>query len=210
MTQDKSRKQNILLIEQDASLRWLIARGLQHQGFHVIEASSPATVPTLDAQQLHLLILDVDDDVQSDWSQVEAAQTHPHFAALPTIVLSWEQSPGESLRENTHKITAICTQLVYQTKPFDARVLLENVERLLAVQATQEAAIAVQAEEMLLANYNTKTPPSIWPLVTAAGILLALMGFMLQIALTILGILIAVIGLLWWTLGSTSSQGYVV
>src|SRR5690349_395953 len=115
MTQDKSRTRNILLIERDASLRWLIACGLQHQGFHVIEASSPTTVPTLDAQQLHLLILDVDDDMQSDWSQLEAAQAHPHFASVPTIVLSWEQSSVEAFGYNSPKKTTTCTQLVYQT-----------------------------------------------------------------------------------------------
>lgn len=208
MVQDKSRTQNILLIEPNASLRWLISRGLQHQGFHVIEANSPATVPTLDAQQLHLLILDIDDDMQSDWSQVEAAQTHPHFAHVPTIVLSWEQSPCEAFQQYPSKSTTICTQIVHQSKPFDARALLENVERLLAEHALKEAAIAAHAEEILLASYTTKTPPSIWPLVTAAGILLALVGFMLQITLTILGILIVIIGLLWWTLGSKPSQGY--
>ncbi len=214
MAQDTSRVQNILIIEPDPSLRWLISRGLQHQGFHVIEASSPLTVPVLDAQQLHLLILDVDNDTQSDWSLLEAAQAHPHFANLPTIVLSWEQSSAEprqrqqAARVNTN--TKTYTQTIYQSKPFDARVLLENVEHLLAESAAQEAVVAARAEEILLAAYSAKTPPSIWPLITAAGILLALIGLMLQITFTVLGILIAVIGLLWWTLGSKPSQRYIM
>lgn len=210
MAQDRSKTRNILLIEPDASLRWLISLGLQHQGFHVIEASSPLTTPTLDAQQLHLLILDVDNDMQSDWSLVEAAQTHPYFADLPTIVLSWEHAPTEPLQQATRTNTLTCTQVVYQTKPFDARVLLENVEHLLEESAAKEAVVIAQAEEVLLAAYSAKTPPSIWPLITAAGVLLALIGLMLQITFTVLGILIAIIGLLWWTLGSKPSQGYSV
>ena len=48
--------------------------------------------------------------------------------------------------------------------------------------------------------------PSIWPLVTAAGLLLAFTGLMIQITITALGLLIVIVALLWWTLGSKSEQ----
>lgn len=198
----QGKTHTILLIEPDASLRRLIALGLQHQGFHVIEASSPLTVPTLDAQQIHLLILDIDHSTQSDWSLVEAAQSHPHFTDLPTVVLSWERPISGKLRH----VTATATQTVYQTKPFDARVLHTHIEQLLTARASREAAVAAHTEELLIAAYSAQTPPSIWPLVTAAGLLLAFVGILLQIAITIVGILIVIVGLLWWTLGSKNES----
>jgi CheY-like chemotaxis protein len=199
----------ILLIEPDTSLRWLIALGLQHQGFHVIEASSPLTVPTLDAQQIHLLILDIDNDTQSDWSLVEAAQSHPHFTDLPTIVLSWERPITGKLRPETISTLAAATdtQTLYQMKPFDARILYTHIEQLLTTRATKEALVAAHKEEMLVAAYSAQAPSSIWPIVTAAGLLLAFVGILLQITITILGILIVIVGLLWWTLGSKKDLG---
>lgn len=205
----QGKTHTILLIEPDTSLRWLIALGLQHQGFHVIEASSPLTVPTLDAQQIHLLILDIDNGTQSDWSLIEAALSHPHFTDLPTIVLSWERPIPDKPRHAAMASAvsaATVTQTVYQTKPFDARVLHTHIDQLLTARATKDAVIAARTEEMLIAAYSTQTPSSIWPLVTAAGLLLAFVGILLQITITILGILIVIVGLLWWTLGSKNDS----
>jgi len=80
----------VLLIEADTSLRRLIALGLEYRGMHVIEASSAGNLPTLGAKKPDLLILDVDGDRGSDWSLVEAAQTHPCLSTLPVVVLTWE------------------------------------------------------------------------------------------------------------------------
>jgi hypothetical protein len=88
------------------------------------------------------------------------------------------------------------------TKPFDARVLQATIEQLLAVRADKEAAAIAKAEEVLLASYSTQAAPSIWPIVTAAGVLLVFIGMMLQIAITVAGILIVMIALLLWTLGT--------
>lgn len=196
----QSKTYNILLIEPDASLRRIISLGLQNQGYHVIEANAPTTVPVLDAQQLHLLILDLDNNMESDWRLLEAAQSHPRFAQLPTIVLSWEY-PFTQPHNSTVATTAL-SQIIYQIKPFDARTLQANVAQLLTAYAAQEAALTAHTEEALIAAYTAKTPPSIWPLVTAAGMVLAFVGFMLQFTISILGILIVIIGLLWWTLGN--------
>ena len=44
--------------------------------------------------------------------------------------------------------------------------------------------------------------PSIWPLMTAAGLLLAFIGLMGVLAITALGLCIVLVSLLWWTLGT--------
>jgi DNA-binding response OmpR family regulator len=193
------KKPTVLLIEADPSLRRLIALGLQHQNMDVVEASSLTHARSIETADL--LIIDVDSGIHSDWSLLTSIQTISTFAAVPTIVLAWEQLP--ILRSSS---VATQTRVAYLTKPFDARVMQESINQLLAVRAEQEAAILAQAEEVLLATYKTQTPPSIWPVITAIGLLIAFTGMLLQVAVTILGILIVIIALLLWTLGTKPSH----
>ena len=195
----QGKKSTVLLIEADASLRRLIALGLQHRNMAVVEASSLAHALSLETADL--LIIDVDSGIHSDWSLLTNIQNSPIFATVPTIVLAWEQLPVRPT-----SAVATQTQVTYLTKPFDARVMQESVDQLLTVRAAKEAAVLAQAEAILLATYKTQTPPSIWPIITAIGLLIAFIGMLLQVAVTILGILIVIVALLWWTLGSKSSH----
>lgn len=197
MTQGK--QYNILLIEADASLRWVISFGLRQHDMRVIEARSPREVATLETQRPDLLILDIDTGTRSDWSQVEAAYNHPQFADVPIVVLSWEPVPAQK------SSIATMLQVVYHAKPFDARALYTTIEQLLYAQAEKEAVLVAKAEELLLASYTAHTPSaSIWPVITAAGLLLALSGMMLNIFFIILGCMIMLVALLLWTLGTPS------
>jgi len=81
-----------------------------------------------------------------------------------------------------------------------------TIGQLLLVRAANEAAIEARAEEVLLASYSTHTSPSVWPVVTAAGLLLAVIGMLIQVAVAALGILIVMVALLVWTLGAKSQQ----
>ena len=51
------------------------------------------------------------------------------------------------------------------------RCLHETIERLLKIKAAKKAVLEAQAEERLLARYPEQNAPSIWPFVTAAGLL---------------------------------------
>lgn len=199
------KKPSILLIEADASLRRLIALGLQNRDMHVIEASSPAALPPLDPQQLDLLVLDVDVDARQHQSLPEAIQLHPQFSQVPAIVLTWdnllpEPPPASSVA------TAAATQVLCLPKPFDARKLHRAVERLLQVRAESVAAEEARAEALLLASLPKHTAPSPWPVVTAAGLLLAVIGMLLQVAVAVVGFLIVIIAMLLWTLGAKRSS----
>jgi DNA-binding response OmpR family regulator len=195
-------QQTILLIEADASLRRLIALGLQYRGMHVIEASSPRDFPPLEAQQPDLLVLDVDAGISSDWSLVTEAQAHPLLAALPIVVLTWDYSSPEGIQQATISLQPCVTCL---SKPFDARMLHTTIEQLLAT-TTAQVVTAAKTEELLLAARSASPSASIWPLITAAGLLVAFIGLMVQITLTAIGILIIMVALLWWTLGTTKEQ----
>lgn len=184
-------KPTVLLIEADTSLRRLIALGLQYRGMHIIEASSPANLAMLEGQQPNLLVLDVDKRGSSDWSLLTATQSHLHLSTVPVVVLAWEcLSPVHAGNEHHGSQPAEVTCL---SKPFDARTLHTMIEQLLLVST--------------MPRVQTTTPaPTIWPLVTAAGLLLAFIGLMGQLLITMLGLLIVIVALLCWTLGTQTER----
>jgi len=209
-------KPTVLLIEADASLRRLIVLGLQYRGMSVIEAYSPTSLPLAEIEQPGLLVVDVDDRVQSNWSLLPAIQAHPLFSQLPIIVLAWD-CPASTLSE-TGEQNVGQGQITYLAKPFDARALHATIDQLLAsqtvqavqaseaieaVQSTQEAA---QLQEYLLAARTSSAAPSIFPLITAAGLLLAFIGLMGFYVLTLLGMVVVMVSLLAWTLGTGSQK----
>ena len=189
---DQSRP-TILIIEADTSLQRLITLGLQYRGMHVIAASSLSNLPPLEAQQPGLVILDINNEMSSNWSLLTTQEAHPHLSALPIIVLAWECSLPEDLLQSSFQAKITCL-----TKPFDARTLYTTIEELLV-------ATTPQSQESLLAAQAATPAPSIWPLVTAAGLLLTFIGVMVQFVLVAVGIVIVMVALLWWTLGTKAS-----
>ncbi len=175
----------VLLIEADKSLRRLIALGLQYRGIRVIEASSPMNLPVLETQRPGLVVLDIDGEAGSDHSLLAVAQEHPYLSGLPIVLLAWDYLVPAGVRQDSSQMQVTCL-----TKPFDARTLDATIEQLLAVN-----------QEMLPATHVTHSV-SIWPLITAVGLLLAFIGLMTQIAISGVGLLIVMIALLWWTLGT--------
>jgi CheY-like chemotaxis protein len=194
-------KPTVLLVEGDPSLRRLITLGLQYRGMHVIAASSPTTLPTLEAHTPDLLVLDVDGEAKSNPSLLTTMQAHPFLSTLPMVLLAWE-CPLPARVVSDHQITSQAEPTCL-TKPFDARTLHATIDQQLLASALQKT---TQVQELPLAA-QTRTPaPSIWPLLTAAGLLLAFIGLMGPLAFTGLGLLIIVISLLWWTLGTNTKK----
>ena len=201
----------ILLIEADPSLRRLMTLGLQHSGMHVIEACSLESFAPVTTQSLDLLVLDINLGMTSDWSLLEKIQSNPHLASLPIVVLAWDHplldgtpspttlSPSTS---ETSVLVSTCSQVVLLDKPFDARALYRTIQQLLTSCAAQKAAVEALAEARVLALYSQHAAPSIWPVVTAAGLLLAVVGLLLHVIIAITGILLVVVALLLWTLGA--------
>ncbi|MDQ6643374.1 MAG: hypothetical protein M3Y76_02890 [Chloroflexota bacterium] len=186
----------VLLIEADTSLRRLIAMGLQYRGMHVIEASSPASLPAIEEREMDLLILDVDGNAGSNWSLLHAVQAHPLLSTLPAVVLAWECPvlAGVSSEQLDFKLA----EPTCLTKPFDARSLHTTIEELLV--ATKSG------QEIVLASQTTVSAPSIWPLLTAAGLLLAFIGLMGPLVVSAIGLCVVFVSLLWWTLGTSAKK----
>jgi CheY-like chemotaxis protein len=196
------KKSTVLLIEPDPVLRRLIVLGLEHRGMRVIEAKSASHMTSFEG--LDLLVLDLDGSAghqRSFLAEAHALLARPQFSTLPTILLAWEYPASIGAAQST---VATASPVKYLTKPFDARVLHEAINQFLLAQAAEEAAREARAEELLMATYEKHTSSSIWPVVTAAGLLLAFVGMMLQIAVTVVGLLIVIVALLLWTMGSRS------
>lgn len=212
----------VLLIEADPSLRRLIMLGLRHSGVRVIEAGSVQELPALDAQTLDLLIVDVDQGVKSDWSLLSILREQAHLATLPIVALSWESPVEDKLSLPTSLLSslpflfprrdnALCLSnasclsvedLTYLPKPFDARNLHNTIAKLLAECAARKAAQLAQVEAQVLASYEQHTAPSIWPIITAAGILLIVTGLLFHFLIALIGVVLVLISLLLWTLGT--------
>jgi CheY-like chemotaxis protein len=202
----------ILLIEADPSLRRLMTLGLQHSGMHVIEACSLESLAPVTTQPFDLLVLDINRGMTSDWSLLEKIQSNPHLASLPIVVLTWDHPLLDSTPPSTtpfspspseaSMVAATNSQVILLAKPFDARALYRTIQHLLASRATQKATMEALAEARVLALYSQHAAPSIWPVVTAAGLLLAVVGLLLHVIIAITGILLVVVALLLWTLGA--------
>jgi DNA-binding response OmpR family regulator len=197
--------QTILLIEQDPALRRLITLGLQSRSIRVIATPSLTydnlSILNNSEQPPDLLLLDIDGSVNSNSSTLTGIQSHPYLSTLPTIVLAWENSllePGQTQYPASTPITCM-------TKPFDARTLYGIIEQLLHENATapQKANTALTAQERLLLAHTARPAPSIWPIITAAAILLTFIGLMVNISIILLGLLIFFIAVMGWSLSKT-------
>ena len=181
----------VLLIEPDMFLRRLIVLGLERRGTHVIAVSSLATLADQPIESPDLLVLDIDNGCHDDIAPLAAVEAHPYLSKLPMVVLAWDQvlpaarGAALPLRE--------CL-----LKPFDARALHAAIDRLLL---EVEESRAAHRQERYLATSRASVAPSIWPLVTAIGLLLAMIGLMLQLTVTAIGLLVVITALLCWTLG---------
>src|SRR5947207_3303780 len=187
-------KHTVLLIEADRSLRRLITLGLQYRGMHVIEASSPTSIPALQTQHPDVVVLDIDSEVGSNHALLSTFQSHPYFSTIPLIILSWDFLVTSGSHENSAQISITCL-----AKPFDARTLHTTIEQ---IQDISKVSSRASRQEILLAKPSVTPTPSIWPLITAAGLVLAFIGLMTQITISALGLLVILIALLCWTLGT--------
>jgi DNA-binding NtrC family response regulator len=187
-------RQTVLLIEADRSLRRLITLGLQYRGMHIIETSSPTNLPSLESQPPDVIVLDIDGEAGSNHALLSTLQSHACFSTIPLIILAWDCQLLNGSHQNSPQTCVTCL-----TKPFDARTLHETIEQ---IPGTSKEGSFASQQELLLAKRSVTPTPSIWPLITAVGLVLSFIGLMTQITISALGLLIIFVALLWWTLGT--------
>lgn len=182
----------VLLVESDLSLRRLIAMGLQQRGLRVIGVNSLRTLAEHPITDPNLIILDLDNGRCDDTTLLTAVRTHPYLSRLPLVVLAWD------IDSATHTPDSL-PLLEYLAKPFDARLLQATIENLLVTSAAIESPTYTLTSPSGAGQFVSAA--SLCPVITAAGLLLTVIGLMLQFIIAGAGLLVILIALLWWTLG---------
>jgi CheY-like chemotaxis protein len=203
----------VLLVESDAGLRRVLALGLRQRGFDVAEARALGDAWELSALPPAVVILDVGLGPSSEWTLLRALRAHRTLGEAPLVLLAWDCPADPALTDGR------ASPLVCLAKPFDARALFDAVEGLALVPVHVPAgplvAVAAAAgapepapdagvsgatagEGHAGAEALPVSPPSISPLVTAAGALLAVFGFLIHPAFVVAGIVVILAAVLWW------------
>jgi CheY-like chemotaxis protein len=113
----------ILVVDDDSSVRQLIARQLEQEGWRVVQAGNAADAIQLAREsQPALITLDIMMPDASGWWVLEHLKEDPRTAGIPVLVVS--------IMEDRHKVFALGAS-DYLSKPYDRRQLIDRVKRLL-------------------------------------------------------------------------------
>jgi len=118
---------NLLVVEDDPSIRDLIALTLQAEGFQVRTATDGrAALAAIDEAPPNAILLDVNMPRMDGFAFLEAVRSHPTGSAIPVLMLTARGEAGDVRRALSLGARD------YVGKPFEPRQLLRRVRRLLA------------------------------------------------------------------------------
>ncbi|MDR0965244.1 MAG: response regulator [Myxococcales bacterium] len=118
-----SRKQSILLVEDDQNLQLMLKLLLETQRYAIFTAANGCEALTLLKKGLRfqLILLDLRMPVMDGWKFSELVQSIPEFASIPIIVLSGDD--WESLQRMSKQIRD------FLRKPVEIPLLLSKINQ---------------------------------------------------------------------------------
>lgn len=117
--------QTILVIDDSASLRTVVAMALQGAGYEVLQAGDgKAALAMLDGRKIGMAICDVNMPVMNGIEFVKAAKNLPAYRFLPILMLTTESQ--EAKKEEGKAAGA----KAWMVKPFSPSSLLNAVSKL--------------------------------------------------------------------------------
>ncbi|MBP8286904.1 MAG: response regulator [Rhodoferax sp.] len=117
--------QTILVIDDSASLRQVVAMALKGAGYDVLEAGDgQAALALLDGRKIHMAICDVNMPRMNGIEFVKAAKALQNYRFLPILMLTTESQ--ESKKEEGKAAGA----KAWMVKPFSPASLLNAVSKL--------------------------------------------------------------------------------
>lgn len=116
---------SIMIVDDSASLRQVVAIALKSAGYEVIEAcDGKDALGKLDGRKLHLIISDVNMPNMDGISFVKAAKELPAYKFTPIIMLTTES--GENKKQEGQSAGA----KAWVVKPFQPAQMLTAVSKL--------------------------------------------------------------------------------
>ena len=120
------QKQHILVVDDSEDMRDLLQRLLERAGYHVVLAGDgQASLTQAKRHHPDLVLMDLSLPDMDGWEAVRHLRKMPEFRTTPIIAVTAHVSPLEEERA----MAAGCTAHI--GKPFDTRLLLQEVARLL-------------------------------------------------------------------------------
>ena len=120
------QKQRILVVDDSEDMRDLLQRLLERAGYHVVLAEDgQASLTQAKRHHPDLVLMDLSLPDMDGWEAVRHLRKMREFATTPIIAVTAHVSP----REEERAMAAGCTAHI--GKPFDTRLLLQEVARLL-------------------------------------------------------------------------------
>jgi two-component system cell cycle response regulator DivK len=123
---DSRKKKNILVVDDNEDMRYLLGQVLEKAGYHVIFAEN-GKISLIQAQLYHpaLILMDLSLPDLSGWEAVAQLRQMDEFSETPIIAVTAHVSSVEVERARAAGCSA------HIGKPFDSAVLLRNIARLL-------------------------------------------------------------------------------
>lgn len=116
---------NILIVDDSASIRQVVAITLKGAGFDVIEASDGRdALSKLNGQRVHLMISDVNMPNMDGISFVKEVKARPEYKFTPVIMLTTESAEDKKLQGQAAGAKA------WMVKPFQPQQMLAAVNKL--------------------------------------------------------------------------------
>ena len=117
--------QTILVIDDSASLRQVVAMALQGAGYEVLQAGDgQAALAILDGRKINMAVCDVNMPRMNGIEFVKAAKALPNYRFLPILMLTTESQ--EAKKEEGKAAGA----KAWMVKPFSPASLLNAVSKL--------------------------------------------------------------------------------
>jgi two-component system chemotaxis response regulator CheY len=117
--------QTILVIDDSASLRQVVAMALQGAGYEVLQAGDgQAALALLDGRKINMAVCDVNMPRMNGIEFVKAAKALPNYRFLPILMLTTESQ--EAKKEEGKAAGA----KAWMVKPFSPASLLNAVSKL--------------------------------------------------------------------------------
>ena len=145
---------NIVVADETAPTRGLVARALERSGFNIIEAESGKEALRLALGRPDLMILDTQFPDMDGLEVCRRLRSHPVTADIPLLHLSADPARGEGAEPAANRLAD-----GYLTQPVDAEELTATVRALLRIRSAEAALRESEERYRLVAR---ATNDAIW------------------------------------------------